>query len=62
MVISCTDDIFITINIRMDADASVLFPLSSDRLFMASTPYGVAAQPRPSILAVIFEDMYSRDL
>ena len=62
MVISWTDDIFITINIHIDLEAVFLFLLSSARLFIASIPDGVAAQPRPSIFAVIFDVMYSRDL
>ena len=53
-VISWTEDMLITRNIQIESDAVLECPFNKDRLFIASSPDGVAAQPSPNMFAVTF--------
>ena len=52
--ISWTEDVLITRNIHMASEATVLSRFRRCSSFIALIPKGVAAFPRPSILAIMF--------
>ncbi len=70
MGISCRDEMFITKNVHISSLALRTYPCFTYAVFprsasscasasIAFSPAGVAAQPSPSIFAIIFVDMYS---
>ena len=56
LLLSTTEDVFITRNVIIDLEAVVvLFSLCNS--FIAFNPKGVAALPSPNIFITIFEDI-----